>query len=373
MKITLFGLTISSSWGNGHATPYRAILKALHRRGHQVAFFEKDVEYYALRRDFTSCDFCDLRLYEEWDTVRSAALATAAESDVVIVASFCPEGARIADEVLELKRPLRVYYDLDTPVTLTKLAGQELEYLRRDQIPCFDLYLSFTGGRVLRVLQQELGARMVRPLYGCVDQEVYFRTPPRTEFRCDLSYMGTYSADRQHKLEDLFLAPARSLPGNEFVLAGSLYPWHWQWPANVRRFDHIAPGDHPVFYSSSRLTLNITRAEMARYGYCPSGRFFEAAACGTPIVTDSWDGLETFFKDREEVFVCTQSQDVLGALRSSDEELERIAGRARQRTLEEHTGEHRASELIGYLEEACSASRPAPVEKPTFMAQELAT
>ncbi|MCI0352400.1 MAG: glycosyltransferase, partial [Acidobacteriales bacterium] len=302
MKITLFGLTVSSSWGNGHATPYRALLRALHRRGHEIFFFEKDVEYYALRRDFTSFGYCHLRLYEAWDTVRSEALECAAESDVVIVGSFCPEGARIADEVLNLAHPLKVYYDLDTPVTLAKLERDELDHLRQDQISCFDLYLSFTGGRVLGILEQELGAQMVRPLYGCVDPDVYVRTPTAEDFRCQFSYMGTYSADRQHLLDELFLGPARSCPQEKFILAGTLYPWSWQWPANVHRFDHIAPHNHASFYSSSRLTLNITRSEMARYGYCPSGRFFEAAACGTPIVSDWWEGLETFF-DRDEIFV----------------------------------------------------------------------
>jgi spore maturation protein CgeB len=222
LKITLFGLTISSSWGNGHATPYRALLRALHRGGHEVVFFEKDVEYYALRRDFTSCEYCDLCLYESWDTVRSAALACAGESDVVIVGSFCPEGARISDEVLPLDHPLKVYYDLDTPVTLAKLERDELEHLRRDQISCFDLYLSFTGGRVLSILEQEWGAQMARPLYGCVDPDAYMRTAVSDAFRCDLSYMGTYSPDRQHLLDELFLAPARSLPQKNFILAGTL-------------------------------------------------------------------------------------------------------------------------------------------------------
>ena len=373
MKITLFGLTISSSWGNGHATPYRAILKALHRLGHTVHFFEKDVEYYALRRDFTSCDYCHLHLYEDWETIRSSALAAARESDVVIVASFCPEGARIADELLELEHPARVYYDLDTPVTLSRMEGDELDYLRRDQIPCFDLYLSFTGGEVLCRLEQEFGAQIARPLYGCVDPEVYRQMPAREDFRSHLSYMGTYSADRQHKMEELFLAPARSLPGCEFVLAGSMYPWHWQWPANVRRFDHISPGQHPAFYSSSRLTLNITRAEMARYGYCPSGRFFEAAACGTPMVSDWWEGLETFFRNQEEIFICEQATDVLTVLEASDEELRAVAHRARQRTLDEHTGEHRAKQLIQYLEQLSHTPRPTPATKASFAAEELTT
>ena len=352
MKLTVFGLTISSSWGNGHATPYRAILRALGRANHQVTFYEKDVEYYARRRDFFTCDYCRLVLYPEWEHVRASALADAAASDVVLCASYCPQGARIVDEVQELARPLRVFYDLDTPITLKNLKPGDLEYLRRDQVPGFDLYLSFTGGRILEELERDWGARLARPLYGCVDPEVHARVPALPEFESSLSYMGTYTADRQHKLDSLFLEPARRLPQEPFVLAGSLYPRSWEWPDNVRRFEHVAPGCHPALYSSSRMTLNLTRDGMACSGYCPSGRFFEAAACGTPIVTDDWEGLQTFFQDGEEIFVVDNAEEVVEVISSPDEALKTVAAHARQRTLEEHTGEHRAQQMLSYFEEA---------------------
>ena len=352
MKLTIFGLTLSSSWGNGHATPYRALLRALHRRGHNCVFYEKDVDYYARRRDFTTCDYCDLVLYHDWDQIRSRAMADAASSDAVIVGSYCPEGARINDEVVGLDQPLCVFYDLDTPITLANLGNGGVEYLRSDQIPNFDLYLSFTGGAVLDEIENAWGAQRARPLYGCVDPDVHARVPSRPEFRCDLSYMGTYAADRQHKLEELFLTPADRMPDARFVLAGSLYPWGWQWPANVARFEHVAPGEHPALYSSSRATLNITRDGMARTGYCPSGRFFEAAACGTAILSDWWEGLDHFFRDGEEIVVVRNTGDLISTLRSADAELARIAQRARQRTLDEHSGENRAQELLAYLEEA---------------------
>jgi spore maturation protein CgeB len=357
LKITIFGLTLSSSWGNGHATPYRAILKALHRRGHQVTFYEKDVPYYAARRDLPACDFCELVLYRDWEGVRREALAAAAESDVVVNASYCPEGARICDEVLALGGPLHVFYDLDTPITLANLAADRnsVEYLRAEQIAAFDLYLSFTGGDILDDLERRWGARWARPLYGCVDPETHARVAPREEFRCDLSYMGTYAADRQEKLDALFIEPARRLPHQTFVLAGSMYPREWQWPANVRRFEHVAPGEHPALYSSSAATLNITRASMARTGYCPSGRFFEAAACGTPIVTDYFEGLETFFNLDRELVIAGGAEDVIDAL-GDPAELGRVAERARERTLAEHTGEHRAAELLAYFEEAAAGA-----------------
>ena len=364
MKLTLFGLTLSSSWGNGHATPYRAIVRALARRGHRVVFYEKDVDYYARRRDFSSCDYCDLVLYSDWEQVRPRALADAADSDAVLCASYCPQGARIADEVLELARPLRLFYDLDTPVTLHGLERGDLDYLRADQIPAFDLYLSFTGGGILDELERRWGARLARPLYGCVDPDVHARVPARPGYQCALSYMGTHAADRRQKLEALFLEPARCLPQTAFVLAGAMYPHDWNWPANVRRFEHVAIEEHPALYSASRLTLNLTRDGMARYGYCPSGRFFEAAACGTPIVSDRWPGLDAFFEPGEELFLVAGTADVLDALGCSDSVLAQMAASARRRTLDEHTGDHRAEELVAYCEEARSLAARQPAREP---------
>jgi spore maturation protein CgeB len=359
VQIVIFGLTLSSSWGNGHATPYRAILRALHRQGHSVTFYEENAPYYASRRDFSTCDYARLVLYEKWSDIRESALAEAAAADVVINASYCPAGAQIAAEVLALARPLHVFYDLDTPITLAQLTTSMCDYVRREQMPEFDLYLSFTGGEVLHELEQHWRVRRARPLYGCVDPDVHTRVAPRQEFQCALSYMGTYAADRQHKLDELFLSAARALPQERFVLAGSLYAGQEQWPANLRRFEHVASTEHAALYSSSRLTLNLTRNAMARTGYCPSGRFFEAAACGTPIVSDWFAGLDSFFTPAEEIFVARNSADVTTALRSDDAALQRMAERARARTLAEHTGEARARELLAYCDEAASRTARA--------------
>ena len=362
MKIAVFGLTISSSWGNGHATPYRAILRALHHMGHEIHFFEKDVPYYRTRRDFEQCDYCRLTLYSDWPSVRAAALAEAAAADVVITASYLPEGRRINDEVLALGRPLRVFYDLDTPVTLSQLESGGVDYLRCDQLSAFDLVLSFTGGRILSELESKYGARMARALYGCVDPDDYMRGAPSSEFTCDLSYMGTYAADRQEKLEWLFLEPARRHPEKQFVLAGALYPWDWQWPVNVRRMDHVAPRVHPCFYSSSRITLNITRGEMARWGWCPSGRLFEAAACGTPLISDWWEGLDWFFDVVRDLRVVSRTEHVEQAMAKPDVDLQALARHARERTLDDHTGQVRARQLLEYLEEARAGTARAESE-----------
>jgi spore maturation protein CgeB len=352
LKLVIFGLTLSSSWGNGHATPYRAILRALRRMGHRIVFYEKDVPYYALRRDFHDCEFCDLVLYRDWDEIRAQALNDVRNADAVIHASYCPEGARIIDEVAGVIGGLHVFYDLDTPITLAKLAEGSAEYLRSDQIPNFDLHLSFTGGRILHELEHHWGARRARPLYGCVDPEVYRRVQEQQEFRCLLGYMGTHAQDRQEKLNHLFLQAARQLPSEQFVLAGSLYPREWQWPDNVRHFDHVAPARHPALYSSSCFTLNITRGDMARGGYCPSGRFFEAAACGTPIISDWFDGLDSFFRPGKEIAVVHDPQQVLAVLKMPEQERDAMAQRARERTLAEHTGDRRAEQLLEYLREA---------------------
>lgn len=357
LQITIFGLTISSSWGNGHATPYRALIRALHRLGHRVRFYEKDVPYYARHRDFDRVPYCDLQLYSDWAEIRSNALAFAAASDVVLVASYCPEGTQISEEILELPRPLKVFYDLDTPVTFAQFASEgRTAYLEPGQIAGFDLVLSFTGGLALRKLEREYGARMARALYGCVDPEVYQRVPTNDSLRCDLSYMGTFAADRQAKLDAFFVEPAAQSPAMRFLLAGSLYPWHWQWPENVQKIDHVSPAQHAELYSSSRMTLNVTRKDMAESGYCPSGRFFEAAACGCPIVTDAWEGLDTFFTE-EEVLVVDSTAAVLDALSLGDAPLQGFADRARQRTLDEHTGMHRAQQMLGYFDQAMTRNR----------------
>ena len=361
MKITIFGLTVSSSWGNGHATPYRALLRALHRMGHRIVFFERDVPYYARRRDLSSADFCDLVLYSNWDAVRAHARADASDSDAVIHASYCVEGARIIDELADVTRPLRIFYDLDTPITLEKLTAGT-EYLRAEQVPGFDLYLSWCGGGLLGEIEHRWGARKALPLYGCVDPSVHTRVVVPDEYRCLMSYMGTYAADRQQKLETLFLEPVRRRPQDTFVLAGSMYPQETEWPANLRRWEHVSPHDHPALYSGSRFTLNLTRGAMARGGYCPSGRLFEAAACATPIISDWFEGLNHFFAPGEEIFVVHDTDDVLGALDASDEQLALVAKQARERTLAEHSGDRRAAQLVSYLEDATARRARAVAE-----------
>jgi spore maturation protein CgeB len=355
MRLAIFGLTVSSSWGNGHATLWRALLHALARAGHHADFFERDVPYYAAHRDLTTLDAGALVLYDDWDAVRARAAATIADADAVIVTSYCPDAVAATALLLESSGPVRAFYDLDTPVTLARLdAGEAVPYLPADGLGAFDLVLSYTGGGALDALRTRLGARHVLPLYGSVDPDAHRPAAPADAWRCDLSYIGTYAHDRQAAVERLFLTPARRLPQRRFVLAGWQYPPDVPWAAKGWDLAHLPPADHPAFYASSRLTLNVTRGAMAAMGWCPSGRLFEAAACGVPILTDHWAGLDTFYTPGDEILVADSTADVLSALSLDDDVLAELARRARERTLDEHTAERRAAELVHALEGAAA-------------------
>lgn len=355
MKIVIFGLTISSSWGNGHATIWRGLCRALAGGGHRVVFFERDVPYYSSHRDLYELTGGALRLYRDWAAARFDARRHLADADVAVVTSYCPDGVAASELVLE-SAALRVFYDLDTPVTLDEIQhGRSVSYIGPRGLADFDLVLSYTGGKALEELQSKLGARRVAALYGSVDTIVHRRQAPVEQYRAGLSYVGTYAADRQPTLERLFLEPARRLPERRFLIAGAKYPPEFPWIDNVYFVRHVPPPEHAALYCSSRLTLNVTREAMVRMGYCPSGRLFEAAACRTPIVTDWWEGLDFFFEPGSEILVARSGQDTVAAIELSDAELDRIARRALERALEEHTSERRARELEKILADAPSS------------------
>jgi spore maturation protein CgeB len=350
MKIVVFGLAITSSWGNGHATLWRGLCRALAARGHLVVFFERDVPYYAAHRDLCEVPGGRLHLYASWDEVRELAERELSDASAGIITSFCPD-AVAAETSLASGGALRVFYDLDTPVTLDRLAkGERVAYVGRCGLCGYDLVLSYTGGASLDQLRDQLGAREARPLYGSVDPAVHQPVAPVDDYHADLSYIGTYADDRQDGVERLFLKPARRLAERRFVLAGSQYPTGFPWSSNVFYKRHLPPDRHASFYCSSRLTLNVTRRAMAETGYCPSGRLFEAAACGAPILSDWWQGLDHFFEPGQEILVATSTAEAIAALGRPDEELREMARRARERTLAEHTAERRAIELEHLLE-----------------------
>lgn len=351
MKLVIFGLTISSSWGNGHATLWRSLCRGLAVRGHDVIFFERDVPYYARARDTEDPKGCDLRLYKSWDETVPEATAALNNADVGMVTSYCPDGRAACDLVLSSRVRVKAFYDLDTPITLSRLRdGEGVPYLPPDGLGEFDIVLSYTGGRALVELQSRLDARAVAPLYGSVDPVVHRPDAMNPRFICDMSYLGTYSADRQESLDRLFLQAADRRPASRFVLGGSQYPEGFAWKPNVYYVWHLTPAQHPSFYCSSSLTLNVTRGPMADMGYCPSGRLFEAAACGAVIVTDPWEGLDQFFEPSREILVAKTTDDVLAALDLDPQARQVIGQHALERTLECHTGTERARDLERILE-----------------------
>ncbi|AWN48307.1 glycosyltransferase [Methylobacterium terrae] len=352
MRIVVFGLTISSSWGNGHATLWRGLCRALARRGHSVVFYERDQPFYAPHRDLTEIPSGRLVLYADWDEVRAHAARDVAEADAAFVTSYCPD-ARAATDLVLGGPGLGVFYDLDTPVTLDRLRrGEAVDYVGPDGYRGFDLVLSYTGGPALAALRDDLGAARVAPLYGHVDPEVHRPAPAQAHDAADLSYLGTYAADRQAKVVSCLVEPARRRPDRRFLIGGAQYPQDFPWTDNIFFVRHLGPREHPAFYASSRLTLNVTRAAMAAMGWCPSGRLFEASACGAAVLSDAFDGLDAFYRPGEEILIAETSEAVLAALDRSDAALRRIAEAGRARTLRDHTSDRRAAELEALLESA---------------------
>jgi spore maturation protein CgeB len=358
MNLIVFGLSVSSSWGNGHATLWRGLIRALAAEGHRVTFYERDAPYYAAHRDYDGASDCELVLYDDLAAIRGHASAALRSADVAIITSYCPDAVPATELVMESAVPIRAFYDLDTPITLERLrCGEPVAYIGPGGLRDFDLVMSYTGGPALSELQRVLGARLVAPLYGSVDPRIHAPVAPIEKYRADLSYLGTYAAERQASLVELFLEPARALPEQWFAIGGSLYPHDFAWMPNLKYLWHVPPAEHPAFYCSALLNLNVTRAPMAAMGYCPSGRLFEAAACGAAMITDYWPGLEEFYEPGAEILVARDRSDVLEALQRSPSELQTLARRARERTLEQHTIEHRAQQMLEILSTARAATR----------------
>jgi spore maturation protein CgeB len=356
VKIVVFGLAISSAWGNGHATLLRGLFRALHDEGHEVLFFEHDTPYYAAHRDAVSLPYVKIHLYSDWNETVPAIGRTLKDSDVGMVTSYCPDGMEACRLLMDARSKLMtIFYDMDAPVTLERLGrGETVSYIPTEGLAGFDLVLSYTGGRALSELAARLGAKNVTTLYGWVDPEVHHRAPVSREFASDLSYLGTYAVDRQRALEDLLIEPARELSNSSFVVGGAMYPNTEYWPSNIRYFAHVAPPQHAAFYSSSPLTLSVTRGTMASLGYCPSGRLFEAAACGTAVLSDWWEGLDTFFKPGEEILIADSASDTMAVLKSNRDVLAAVGARARERVLDCHTATMRARKLIRLIEDPTS-------------------
>lgn len=359
MKIVILGLSITSSWGNGHATTYRGLVRELVARGHELLFLERDQPWYAENRDLPAPPHGRTELYHGLDDLQERFATPVGDADLVIVGSFVPDGVAVGDWAQQTARGICAFYDIDTPVTLARLERGVHDYLAPRQIAGYDLYLSFTGGPTLRRLEQQWGSPRARVFYCAVDPTLYYPEPQPHQW--ELGYMGTYSDDRQPGVERLLLSPARQWPEGRFIVAGPQYPERIEWPPNVQWQPHLPPAGHRAFYNRQRWTLNITRADMVQAGWSPSVRLFEAAACGTPIVSDRWVGIEDVLTPGREIVLADDSAEVLTLLRQGGEEHRlRMAERARERILSGHTAAHRAEQLEGYALELLQAGSTRP-------------
>ncbi len=362
MRLVVFGLTASSTWGNRHATLWRGLARALAAQGHALEFFEKDQPWYATHRDVTDLPGGALRIYRDLREIETSAREAVDGADVAMVTSYCPDALEATELVLASRARLKLFYDLDPGVTAAQLrSGEPVPWVGPRGLADFDLVLSFTGGRALGLLREALGARRTAPLHASVDPAIHRPSPPGPAFRGDLSYLGTWAPSRQAGVEMLFVGPAARMPERTFVLAGSMYDDTFPWRANIRYVRHLEPALHSAFFCSSPLTVNVTRAEMAALGDCPSPRLFEAAACGVPVVSDWFEGLDAFFEPGEEILVARTLEDAIEAVATPREELAWIGRRARDRALSEHTAEARARQLVAFCE---AAARGAGLELP---------
>lgn len=355
MKFVIIGLSVTSSWGNGHATTYRALLKELSALGHDILFLEKDVPWYSGHRDMPEPDFCRTVLYKTNEELKTHYEKEVAEADVVIVGSYVQQGVEIGNWAVKTAKGITAFYDIDTPVTLAKLEREEYEYLHPDLISKYDLYLSFSGGDILHHLQDYYGSPMAKALYCSVDPALYY--PEDLEEKWQMGYLGTFSTDRQPTVEELLNKTARSYQQGKFIVAGPQYPEDIDWPPNVERVDHLPPAQHRDFYNSQKYTLNVTRADMIKAGYSPSVRLFEAAACGVPIISDFWNGIDSIFEINKEILIAGTSEDVLECFNSiSEEERKQIGENARKKVMKFHTAKARAKQLESYVKEISKIS-----------------
>ena len=320
-------------------------------------FLERNQEWYQVHRDLPNPSYCRLDYYDTLDELRRRFDDTIAEADAVMVGSYVPEGAAVCKWVTKIALGTTAFYDIDTPITVKALEHHDCDYLSSRTIPDFDLYLSFSGGPLLEVLRDRYDARSVHPLY--CSAEVQPVAERNESWNYDLGYLGTYSADRQPTLDRLLIAPAAQNPHQRFAVVGPQYPESIDWPSNIERQSHLPPDRHPGFYRDQRFTLNVTRQAMIEAGYSPSVRLFEAAACGTPILTDAWPGLSDIFVPGKEILVAKSSAEVCEYLHDLPETARRsVADKAWFRFMRQHTPEQRAISLENWIMETSRGVLP---------------
>src|SRR5215207_3296075 len=350
MKLVLFGSSLVSAYWNGAATYYRGICKAMHARGHQVVFVEPDLYERQRHRDLLdNPEYAEVRVCDGWDELRRE-VDRAAGADLVAKCSGVGGwDLELAEAVLDAQRPgsLVTFWDVDAPQTLAAAFAEppDAPGTFRRLIPCYDMILLYGGGPPVQSAYAELGASVAHLVYNAVDPDEYFPVSAEPGKTCDLLFMGNRMPDREQRVRELFFRAAELAPDLSFVLGGNGWA-DYPLPPNVRYVGHVPTADHRAWNCSARLVLNINRADMAATGFSPPTRVFEAAGCGSCVVTDAWQGIETFFEPADEVLVAHTAEDIVTYLRStSPEQARNIGSAARQRVLNDHTYAARAMDL----------------------------
>jgi spore maturation protein CgeB len=353
MKVAFFGSSLVSAYWNGAATYYRGIIRALAERGHHVTFYEPDAYGRQQHRDIPDPDWARVVVYpgDGEDGVR-ACLEEARGADLVVKAS----GVGVFDELLEaavldLQAPgtLVAFWDVDAPATLDRMAGDPADPFR-ELVPRYDLVLTYGGGEPVVGAYQAFGARECVPVYNALDPSTHHPVPPDPRFEGDLAFLGNRLPDRESRVEEFFLRAAEAVPEARFLLGGS--GWGDKpMPGNVNYLGHVFTADHNALNCTPRAVLNVSRESMARYGFSPATRVFEATGAGACLITDRWEGIETFLEPGREVLVADDGLAVADHLRSLSPERARAIGQAAlARVLAEHTYAHRAEQLEALLD-----------------------
>ena len=353
MKIAFYGSSLLSAYWNGAATYYRGLLRALARRGYDITFYEPDVYGRQENRDIDPPDWCHVVVYPGTLEGLKSATAQAGAADVVVKAS----GVGFEDDllltlVMRNARPdaLKIFWDVDAPATLAELNAAPDHSLRK-ALANLHLVLTYGGGAPVQTAYRALGARECVPVYNALDPQTHHPVEKDERLSADLSFLGNRLPDREARVEAFFLEPALAAPDQRFLLGGS----GWEdkpMPPNVRRIGHGPTRDHNAFNVSSKIVLNVSRESMARTGFSPATRVFEAAGAGACLLTDAWEGIEEFLKPDEEVLIARDGRDVAAILRAvNPQQAEAIGQRAMARVLAEHTYDRRA-ELVDALLQA---------------------
>ncbi|MBH5366799.1 CgeB family protein [Bradyrhizobium glycinis] len=347
MKICFFGSSLVSSYWNGAATYYRGMLKEIAALGHEVTFYEPDAFERQSHRDIDEPDWARVVVYPATSDGWRRSLDEAAQSaDMLVKAS----GVGVFDLELEnavaalTSRLTRIYWDVDAPATLEAMDGYPQHHLHR-AIPCYDMVLTYGGGEPVVSAYRSVGARDCVPIYNALDPATHFPSPPNPRFACDLSLLANRLPDREKRVEHFFLDVARRLPKKSFVLGGSGWD-DKDASANLRKVGHVGTADHNAFFGSGLATLNVNRDSMARYGFSPPTRVFEAIGAGACLITDQWAGIDHFLEPGREVLVAADGAEVAEHLAALNPERARsIARRARARILSQHTYRQRARQF----------------------------